>query len=203
MTETAHGTEFCQRNQTLLTGPLLRKLRWFESMRDGLPHAASHHHLAQGARELMAEEVSLRFLGFTDPRVAPLSGFVPGGSVSALERRWVAIGVADRMPRRRAPREQPSLEDRLCLLSLSSLTCSRSKLGSMQAASDSEDTFFRAVRSERILSDSRALPAASGMDATTALSSSLCHSKQPRNSAAEDSSDAPGMALRKSMPKKK
>jgi hypothetical protein len=64
--------------------------------------------LRRGARELVAEEVSLRFLGFADPHVAPLSGFVPGDCVPALELRWVAIGVVDRMPRHRASREQPS-----------------------------------------------------------------------------------------------
>jgi hypothetical protein len=104
VTETVRGTELHSNNQTLSNGPLPRKLHWLESVRDGLPHAASHRHLAQGVRELMAEEVSLRFLGFADPRVAPLSGFVPGGCVPALERRWVAIDVVDRMPRRRASR---------------------------------------------------------------------------------------------------
>jgi hypothetical protein len=108
MTETAHGTEFCSDNQTLLNGPLPRKLRRFESARDGLPHAASHRHLVQGARELMAEQVSLHFLGFADPRVAPLSSFVPGGSAPALECRWVATGAVDWMPRHRVSREQPS-----------------------------------------------------------------------------------------------
>jgi hypothetical protein len=61
----------------LLSGALPRKLHRLESARDRLPHAANHHHLAQGARELVAEEVSLRFLGLADPRVALLSGFVP------------------------------------------------------------------------------------------------------------------------------
>jgi hypothetical protein len=53
----------------------------------------------------MAEEVSFRFLGLADPRVAPLSGFMPGGSVSAFGCRWVAIGVIDRMPHRRASQQ--------------------------------------------------------------------------------------------------